>query len=310
MEQSTIVGKAFHIKFLTVEVHVAALATCARDVIDALHHEGSGVVLELRHAELVQVRPELDACVCFARILLDLGFCLSAHVGIPLLLIELAAACCLYNESSAEDVCQLGTKAIAASRDLLLRVVVVVTCKQVAEYELRNEDLVLLVDLNWQPLAIVPDLDAFPLLVDLDLDTIHALVALQVVCCIHQDLIKDLIQGWHVADAAVLHLPSLIIPDPQLVVLFLHRANVGVRAQQDVLDLRLLLIDLLHSLAPLKLATLCLVACPFLQFGLGHLPRRRCQTFFLASFFRRHGVGHWRGAKSKLPPQSADFASA
>lgn len=145
-----------------------------------------------------------------------------ATVMAVMLAIQLAAASGFNDKLVAEYVGQLRAEAIAASRDLLLGVVVVVAGQQVTEHQLWHIHLVGLVDLNRQPFAIVPHLDPLLLRVDLDLDAVHALVALQIVRSIHKDLVEDLVQGWHVADAAVLHLLLLSIPDPKLIVLLLH----------------------------------------------------------------------------------------
>ena len=81
---------------------------------------------------------------------------------------------------------------------------------------------------------------------------------------IHQDFVENLVETWH--EGNVLQHHALTIVDPQLLLLLLGTANVGVWAQEDVLQLRLLLVDVLDRLALLG-SRILLAADP---------QRRRC----------------------------------
>lgn len=102
-------------------------------------------------------------------------------------------------------------------------------------------------DLDGDPVAVVVDGDAAALDVDLDLERIHPGVPLLVVGGVDEDLVEDLVEAWDVGDRAVHHGAALV--DPERLGVLLHRADVGVGAQQDVLQLRLLLVHLLDGLA-------------------------------------------------------------
>lgn len=83
--------------------------------------------------------------------------------------------------------------------------------------------------------------------INLDFQGVHGVVPDLVVRCIHQDLIKDLVQPWYKGDALLHH--ALAIMHPENLGLLLSAADVCVWAQQDVLQLGLLLIDVLDGLA-------------------------------------------------------------
>lgn len=82
---------------------------------------------------------------------------------------------------------------------------------------------------------------------DVHFEHVHRGITHFVVCCVHQDFIKDLEQAWGKGD--ILEHQALPVVHPQRLLLLLCAADVGVWAQQDVLQLRLLLIDLLNGLA-------------------------------------------------------------
>ena len=63
-----------------------------------------------------------------------------------------------------------------------------------------------------------------------------------------QSLTEDLVQPWHESYLPVLYLLSLLVPDPEGLAVMLDAADVGVWPQENVLELRLLLVDLLYGL--------------------------------------------------------------
>mmetsp|Transcript_67047 Transcript_67047/g.190209 ORF Transcript_67047/g.190209 Transcript_67047/m.190209 type:complete len:251 (-) Transcript_67047:370-1122(-) len=189
-------------ELLAIEDHFALLVRRSGDVIDPLHHEGTDVLIKAIHAELCEIWPEGHLGVVLPIVVRDLWLALCRHVvlkGLLKLFLHLLVGR-LDHELCGEHIRQLGTETIAAPGHLLLIVVVVVAGEEVAKDELRHIDLVGLVDLDGQPLAIVPDLDALLLGVNFDLDCIHAFIALKVVCCIHKDLVENLVEGRNVAD--------------------------------------------------------------------------------------------------------------
>jgi len=58
-------------------------------------------------------------------------------------------------------------------------------------------------------------------------------------------LTENLIQARHVADLLVDNLLVVLIEDPEVLLVHLNTANVGVRSDQNVLELCLFLIDFL-----------------------------------------------------------------
>ena len=81
--------------------------------------------------------------------------------------------------------------------------------------------------------------------VNIDLDRVHVGVALLVIGCIHQHLVKDLEQAGHEGDLSLVHAHLIIVHIHGLREGF-ARADVCVGPQQDVLQLTLLLVDALH----------------------------------------------------------------
>mmetsp|Transcript_87667 Transcript_87667/g.256283 ORF Transcript_87667/g.256283 Transcript_87667/m.256283 type:complete len:460 (-) Transcript_87667:94-1473(-) len=259
VKEAAVVGEVLHRELLSVQEDGAALVAGAGNVVDSLPHEVDRVGFQLGHAELRKVWPELHAREVFAGVLLDLWLVLPAHVASPLLVVELPLACRLYDEAVAENVGQLCAKPVAASSDLLLGVVVVVTGQQVAEDEFWHIHLVLLVNLDRQPLAVVHDFDPLLLRVNLHFDRVHVLVPLQVVRGIHEDLVKYLVECRDIGDLAGFHFLFPAVPHPERVILLLHRSNICVWSQEDVLYLGLLLVNLLNRLTPFQLSP-CITA--------------------------------------------------
>lgn len=104
----------------------------------------------------------------------------------------------------------------------------------------------------------------WPHRVNVHTQCVHAQVAHFVVRRVDQDLVEDLVQARHVGHVAE-HQRGAIM-HPQLLLLRLGAADVGVRAQQDVVQLRQLLVCVLYRL---------LAASPALRVELGGLERLR-----------------------------------
>lgn len=155
---------------------------------------------------------------------------------------------CLNDKLRGEDVGELGAVSVPPAGGLLLVVVVVAAGEEVAEDHLWHVDPLLLVDLDRDPVAVVVHGDAAAVDVDLDAESVHPWVPLLIVGGVDKDLVEDLVESRDVGDRAVHH--SVVLVDPEHLGVLLHRADVGVGPQQDVLQLRLLLVHLLDGLAP------------------------------------------------------------
>ena len=101
-----------------------------------------------------------------------LGLARLVHVLGPALpeLLLLVLARRLHGELVGEDVAELGAVAVPSSGDLLLLVVEVGGCEEVAEDHGGHVHLLVLVHLDGDALAVVEDLDLVLLGVDVDLD--------------------------------------------------------------------------------------------------------------------------------------------
>lgn len=77
-------------------------------------------------------------------------------------------------------------------------------------------------------------------------ECVHGSIPDFVISCIYKDLIKDLIQPRWDGDRLVGHF--LAIMHPHRLLLLLGAANVGIRPEQDVFQLSLLLVYLLDRL--------------------------------------------------------------
>jgi hypothetical protein len=128
------------------------------------------------------------------------------------------------------DVGELGAVTVPPSGGLLDVVVVVAAGEEVAEDHLGDVDALLLVDLDGDLVGVVVDGDATSLDVDVDAERVHMLV----VGGVDEDLIEDLVDARDVADLTVLHGATLV---PERLGVLLHRANVSIRPQEDVLQL-------------------------------------------------------------------------
>jgi hypothetical protein len=125
----------------------------------------------------------------------------------------------------------------------------------VPEDELRHVDALGLVDLHGHARARVEHADLALGHVDVDTERVHGRVADLVVGRVDEDLVEDLEEARRVGDRALDH--ALSVVDPHRRRLLLGRADVGVGAEEDVLELGELLVRLLDRLA--ALATLASV---------------------------------------------------
>mmetsp|Transcript_66692 Transcript_66692/g.159162 ORF Transcript_66692/g.159162 Transcript_66692/m.159162 type:complete len:205 (+) Transcript_66692:2695-3309(+) len=114
-----------------IQKHAALLACRATGVHDALLHQRQDVLVQLYHAKALQVWVEGDFGEILTRVLRDLRFALYSHIVLPALtvLVPTLAICAFNHKFGGEDVCQLGSVAISAASNLVLIVVVVVTCQ-------------------------------------------------------------------------------------------------------------------------------------------------------------------------------------
>lgn len=150
----------------------------------------------------------------------------------------------LHDELLAEDVAQLGPVPVPAPGDLLLIVIVIRRGEEVTEDQLRHIDPLLLVDLHRDTPPVIEDGDPGALGIDIHLDGVHAGITDLVIGGIHQDLIEDLVESGHEGHGALDH--GLILINPESLRLGFNGSDVGIRAQQDVFQLGLLLVDLLQ----------------------------------------------------------------
>mmetsp|Transcript_74386 Transcript_74386/g.188078 ORF Transcript_74386/g.188078 Transcript_74386/m.188078 type:complete len:312 (+) Transcript_74386:2044-2979(+) len=242
-----------HWQLLAVQLDLASLACRAGNVVRPLHHEANNIIIQLCHAEFGKVRPKRDPCEVRAGEIGDLGRVFDGHVLFICLAEPLfhGAIGRLDDEFCREDVCEFGAVTITASGHLFLIVIVVVTGQEVTKDQLWHIALVLLVDDHGNAFPIVHDGNATSVLVDGDVNQVHTCgVSHRVVGSVDQDLVKDLVEGGNVVDFPVHDLACSFIEHEHVLVLVLRGADIRIRSEEDVLELRLLLVDLLDSLAP------------------------------------------------------------
>mmetsp|Transcript_58836 Transcript_58836/g.168974 ORF Transcript_58836/g.168974 Transcript_58836/m.168974 type:complete len:955 (+) Transcript_58836:1131-3995(+) len=245
-----VVLETFDVQLLSVQVNRAFLGCRPSNVVHTLGKQRNDVVVQGRHAELGKVWLECNPREGGILASDNLRRPLFRHVvlvGLGELLLPIA---CFHRELRGEHVAKLRAITVATTDNFAVGVVVVVAGKQVSENHLWDVDLVLLVNHNWQPSAVVHHRDGVVLGVNIDLQRVHALgVPHQVVSSIHNDLIKDLVEGRDITYLAEHHAALHGVKDPELLRLRLCGTNIGVGPEQDVLQLRLLLVDLLDALA-------------------------------------------------------------
>lgn len=78
------------------------------------------------------------------------------------------------------------------------------------------------------PLAIVVDLDGSLLAADVDPDAVHTPIPLVVICRIHQHLIEDLVQRWHILNLFQIKAHLVLGQHVAMAGLLLNAAHVGV----------------------------------------------------------------------------------
>ena len=102
--------------------------------------------------------------------------------------------------------------------------------------------------------SVIVDGDNSGVLFYFNLDAVHGRISLLVVCSVDQNLVEDLVEAGGEGDLLERH-PALLLVNPHGLLRGLHRADVGVRPEQDVLQLGLLLVDPLHGEPLLTTAT-------------------------------------------------------
>ena len=105
----------------------------------------------------------------------------------------------------------------------------------------------LLMDLDGDSVTVIVDADAVVLDVNVDLDGVHGGVALLVVGGVDEDFVKNLVEAGDIGDGAADH-AFIIVVDPEGLGVLLDGADVGVGAEEDVLELGLLLVRLFDRL--------------------------------------------------------------
>lgn len=103
-----------------------------------------------------------------------------------------------------------------------------------------------MINLDSHSIVVVVDADEVVVMVDADLDAILGGVLLFVVGGVDEDLVEDLLEARNAGDGLVDYL--VIIENPQDNGVFLDGTNVGVGAEQDVLQLRPFLVDFFDHL--------------------------------------------------------------
>lgn len=150
----------------------------------------------------------------------------------------------LNGEAGGEYVAELRSVSVPAASDLLLIVVVVRRGQQMTKDHRWNVHLLLLVHGHRNALAVVPHGHHIALRIDVDLNGVHALVSLLVICRIHKNLVEYLVEAGHERDLLLHHAVLGVVIHPHQLLGELHGSDVRVGSQQDVLQLRLLLVHL------------------------------------------------------------------
>lgn len=189
-----------------------------------------------------------------------------------LILLQALAVGGLDDELRGKNVREFGTVTVSSTGGFLLSIIIVTARQEMSEDQLRDVDLLLLVNLDRNTIAIVVDADRVLLDIDCDLEGIHGGIPLLVVGGVDEDLVEDLVEARDVGDGAVDHL--VVLKNPEGLGVLLDGSDVGVGTEEDVLQLRLLLVHFLNRLIP------------------GSRPRRRCHVGGAAALeraFRGHG---------------------
>lgn len=117
------------------------------------------------------------------------------------------------------------------------------------EDQFRHVHLLLLVDLDGNPISVVTYADRVGFGVDDNLEGIHGGVALLVVGGVDEDLVEDLVEAGDEGDGAVDHEVGDGVEDPECLGVLFNGADVGVGAEEDVLELGLLLVHFFNGFA-------------------------------------------------------------
>ena len=118
------------------------------------------------------------------------------------------------------------------------------------EDELGDVYFLFFVNLDGDAFAIVEDGDEALGGVDADPDHVHPAVPLVVVRGVDEHLVEYFVEGGHVVDLLVGELDVVLPEDPLARFFHLGATDVGVGADEDVLELGFLLVDLLDGFFP------------------------------------------------------------
>ena len=221
-------------------------------IVSSLSHQRDNIAIKASHSESFEFWVECDRGEVLAGIALDLRLTVDSHVLFPshLEFLPGLAISALHYESMRKDVRQFSAIAVPASDHLLFIVIVVAAGEQMAKDELGDIYFLFLVDLDRDAFAIVEDGDEALGGVDVDLDHVHPAVPLVVVSGVDKHLVEYFVEGGHVVDLLVGKFDVVLPEDPLARFLHLGAADVGVGADEDVLELGFLLIDLFDGFFP------------------------------------------------------------
>lgn len=112
--------------------------------------------------------------------------------------------------------------------------------------QLRDIDIVLRMNLNWNSFPIIVYRNITFFRVDIDFDEIHFVVSLVIVSSIDKNLIENFVEGRDKCDLLRSEFQIFLPQNPFSWFLLLDTTDIGVRTDEDVLQLSFLLVDLFN----------------------------------------------------------------
>ena len=97
----------------------------------------------------------------------------------------------------------------------------------------------------WNSLPVIPHGDLIVLHIDVHFDHIHGVFSMVIISRVDQYFVKYLVQAWDKFDLTMDNF--VYVKDPQVLLVVLDGAYVGVGAEENVLQLSLFLIDLFDT---------------------------------------------------------------
>ena len=234
-----IAWKIFNFNFLSIQVNICCFRCNSSNVIHSLVEQSKHIFWNLVDVKSFKIGFEWDLSIVKSVLVKTFNFRLFSllhivHEGL-LKLLSMLRIRRLNCELLRKDVTKLSSKSITTSCGFLLIVIVIWRCQKMAEHKFWDIHVMSLMDHHRDRLAVVPHGKFSFFRIDGHFDRSSSLVSLNIVRCVHKDLVKYFVKRRHIRYLFQLELHGARIDDPHLLCHSLGRSHICVRSMKYML---------------------------------------------------------------------------